>query len=79
MRNKRFLVVLTGAIVFGLFAAVLVSRYLSNAQAYTKNLNNVVIAKVDIPLGTKLIAEQLSVMQFPQARRPTARSTHPKN
>ncbi len=70
MRNKRFLVVLTGAIVFGLFAAVLVSRYLSNAQAYTKNLNNVVIAKVDIPLGTKLIAEQLSVMQFPQGASP---------
>jgi len=70
MRNKRFLVVLTGAIVFGLFAAVLVSRYLSNAQAYTKNLGNVVVAKVDIPLGTELIAEQLSVVQFPQGATP---------
>ncbi|MDQ3685414.1 MAG: Flp pilus assembly protein CpaB [Acidobacteriota bacterium] len=70
MRNKRFLVVLSGAVVFGLFAAILVSRYLSNAQAYTKNLGNVVVAKVDIPLGTKLIAEQLSVVQFPQGASP---------
>ncbi|HEX8474753.1 MAG TPA: Flp pilus assembly protein CpaB [Pyrinomonadaceae bacterium] len=70
MRNKRFLVVLTGAIVFGLFAAVLVSRYLSNAQAYTKSLNRVVVAKVDIPLGTKIIPEQLTVAQFPSNATP---------
>lgn len=65
MRNKRLLVVLTGAIVFGLFAAILVSRYLSNAQAYTKSLNRVVVAKVDIPLGTKVTPEHLTVAQFP--------------
>src|SRR5881227_1095242 len=65
MGNKRFLFVLAGALVFGLLAAVSVSRYLSGAQAYAKNLNNVVVAKVDIPLGTKLIPEQLAVVQFP--------------
>jgi len=65
MRNKRFLFVLAGALVFGLLAAISVSRYLSGAQAYAKNLNNVVVAKVDIPLGTKLIPEQLAVVQFP--------------
>jgi len=70
MRNKRLLVVLGGAVFFGLVAAVSVSRYLSSAQAYSKNLNNVVVAKVDIPAGTKVIAEQLDVVQFPQNAMP---------
>jgi pilus assembly protein CpaB len=70
MRNKRFLIVLGGALLFGTLAAISVSRYLSSAQAYTKNLNNVVVAKVAIPLGTKIIAEQLSVVQFPRDSMP---------
>jgi pilus assembly protein CpaB len=65
MRNKRLLFVLGSAVVFGLLAAVSVSRYLSDAQANTRNMNNVVVAKVDIPLGTKVAAEQLSTVQFP--------------
>lgn len=65
MRNKRLLFVLGSAAVFGLLAAVSVSRYLSDAQANTRNMNNVVVAKVDIPLGTKVAAEQLSMVQFP--------------
>src|SRR5438045_413020 len=56
MRNKRLLFVLVGAVVFGLFAAVSVSRYLSNAQATPRNMQSVVVAKVDIPLGTKVVA-----------------------
>lgn len=65
MRNKRFMIVLAGALFFGLIAAVSVGRYVSGAQAYTKNLNHVVVAKVAIPLGTKIVAEQLTVAQFP--------------
>jgi pilus assembly protein CpaB len=65
MRNKRLLVALLAAVAFGLIAAVSVSRYLSSAQAYTKNLNNVVVAKVEIPLGSRITAEQLTVAQFP--------------
>jgi pilus assembly protein CpaB len=65
MRNKRLLFVLGSAVVFGLLAAVSVSRYLSDAQASSRNMNNVVVAKVDIPLGTKIDAEQLSVVSFP--------------
>ncbi|MCA1635410.1 MAG: hypothetical protein LC802_17405 [Acidobacteria bacterium] len=42
MRNKRLLVVLVGAVVFGLVAAVSVSRYLSNAHATTRNSSTVV-------------------------------------
>ena len=65
MRNKRLLFVLASAVVFGLVAAVSVSRYLSDAQANTRNMNSVVVAKVEIPLGTKIEAEQLSTVQFP--------------
>jgi pilus assembly protein CpaB len=70
MRNKRFFIVLTGALLFGLMAAVTVSKYLSNAQAYSKNLNQVAVAKVAIPLGTKIIAEQVSMVQFPKESTP---------
>jgi len=70
MRNKRFFVVLAGALLFGLLAAVSVSRYLSSAQAYSKNFNRVAVAKVAIPLGTKIIAEQVMVVQFPRESTP---------
>ena len=70
MRNKRLVVVLTGAVFFGLLAAVSVSRYLSSAQAFGRNLNSVVVAKVDIPPGTKVIAEQLTTVQFPEGAIP---------
>ena len=70
MRNKRFFVVLAGALLFGLLAAVTVSRYLSSAQAYSKDLNRVAVAKVAIPVGTKIISEQLMVVQFPKESTP---------
>ena len=70
MRNKRFFIVLVGALLFGLLAAVSVSRYLSSAQAYTKNLNRVAVAKVAIPIGTKIIPEQVMVVQFPKESTP---------
>ena len=66
MRNKRLVIALLAAIGFGLIAALSVSRYLSSAQAYTRNLNNIVVAKVDIPVGSKIVAEQLTVAQFPK-------------
>jgi pilus assembly protein CpaB len=70
MRNKRLIIALFAAVAFGLIAAVSVSRYLASAQAYTRNLNNVVVAKVEIPVGTKIVPEQLSVVQFPKAVTP---------
>jgi len=70
MRNKRLIIAVLAALAFGLIAAVSVSRYLANAQAYTKNLNNVVIAKVDIPVGSRIIPEQLTVAQFPRSVAP---------
>ena len=70
MRNKRLLVVLAGAALFGLVAAVMVSRYLSSTQAYARNLDRVVVAKVDIPIGTRIVAEQLTTAQFPRDAMP---------
>jgi len=70
MRNKRFFLVLVGALIFGVLAAVSVSRYLSNAQGYTKNLNKVAVAKVAIPIGSKIIPEQIMVVQFPKESTP---------
>ena len=70
MRNKRFLIVLVGALIFGVLAAVSVSKYLSTANAYTKNLNKVAVAKVAIPLGSKIIPEQIMVVQFPKESTP---------
>ena len=70
MRNKRFFIVLVGALIFGVLAAVSVSKYLSSAQAFTKNLNKVAVAKVAIPIGSKIIAEQLMMVQFPKESTP---------
>lgn len=70
MRNKRFFIVLIGALIFGVLAAISVSKYLSSAQAYSKNLSRVAVAKVAIPLGTKIVAEQLMVVQFPKESLP---------
>jgi pilus assembly protein CpaB len=70
MRNKRLIIALLAAIGFGLVAAVGVSRYLTSAQAYTRNLTNVVVAKVEIPLGSRIAAEQLTVAQFPRTVAP---------
>ena len=70
MRNKRFIVVLAGALLFGLLAAVTVSRYLSSAQAYSKDLRKVAVAKVGIAIGTKIAPEMVSVVQFPKESTP---------
>jgi pilus assembly protein CpaB len=70
MRNNRFFIVLVGALIFGVLAAVSVSKYLSSAQAFSKNLSKVAVAKVPIPLGSKIIPEQIMVVQFPKESTP---------
>ena len=70
MRNKRFFIVLVGALMFGVLAAVSVSKYLSSAQAITKNMNQIAVAKVAIPIGSKIVAEQIMVVQFPKESTP---------
>src|SRR6188768_4186048 len=64
MRNKRLIIALLAAITFGLIAAVSVKQYLLSAQAFNRT-NDVVVAKVDIPVGSRIIPEQLGIAQFP--------------
>jgi pilus assembly protein CpaB len=66
MRNKKLIIAVFAAIAFGLIAAVSVYRYLASAQQYTRNLSNVVVAKTEIPVGSRIIAEWLEVAQFPR-------------
>ena len=70
MRNKRFLIVMVGALVFGLLAAFSVSRYMSSVQAGNGSLTKIAVAKVDIPLGTKIIAEQVGEVEVPAGTTP---------
>ncbi len=64
MRNKRLIIALLAAITFGLIAAVSVKQYLLSAQAINRT-NEVVVAKVEIPVGSRIIPEQLTIAQFP--------------
>ncbi len=70
MRNKRLIIALTGAVLCGLIGVMLVTRYLSSVQAYTKNLGNVVVAKKEIQLGEKITAEHLALAAIPNGSAP---------
>jgi pilus assembly protein CpaB len=70
MRNKRLILALAGAIVCGLLAVMLVTRYISTLQTFQKDLNDVVVAKAEIPLGAKIVAEQLSLAPIPNGSAP---------
>jgi len=70
MRNKRLILALTGAIVCGLLGVMLVTRYISGVQNYAKDLGNVVVAKVEIPVGAKIAPEQLALAPIPNGSAP---------
>lgn len=70
MRNKRLILALTGAVICGLLAVMLVTRYLSNVQAFTKDLGNVVVAKTEIPLGERITPEHLTLAPIPNGSLP---------
>src|SRR5882724_5471270 len=70
MRNKRLILALTVAVLCGLVGVMLVTRYLASVQEYTRDLNNVVVAKSEIPLGAKITAEQLALTPIPNGSAP---------
>ena len=70
MRNKRLILALTGAVICGLLAVMLVTQYLARVQNYARDLNNIVVAKTEIPLGEKIKAEQLILLPVPNASAP---------
>lgn len=61
--------VLIGAVIFGLLAATTVSSYLRRVRENT-NPSALVVAKVDIPLGARVSAEQLTTVDVPKAATP---------
>ncbi|MFN0111714.1 MAG: Flp pilus assembly protein CpaB, partial [Blastocatellia bacterium] len=69
MRNKSLILVLSGAVVFGLIAAVSVSRFLTGAKG-SQSQNTVVVAKLEIPHGAKITAEQLTTVLLPNNATP---------
>lgn len=70
MRNKRLIIALAGAVLCGVLGVMLITRYLSNVQAYTRDLGNVVVAKVEIPLGQRIAPDQLMLAQIPNGSAP---------
>jgi pilus assembly protein CpaB len=64
--NRRFLIALAGAVVFGLLAIYLAQIYVS--QRVTREIaeqeTNVVIATADIPIGTQINPQQVAVVKF---------------
>jgi pilus assembly protein CpaB len=49
---------------------MLVTRYLASVQAYARDLNNVVVAKTEIPVGAKITAEQVTLLPIPNGSAP---------
>ena len=70
MRNKRLIIALAGAVLCGVLGVMLVTRYLSNVQAYTRDLGQVVVARVEIPLGERISPEQLMLAPIPNGSAP---------
>src|ERR1043166_5396811 len=70
MRNKRFIVAITGAVICGLLGVLAITRYLSRIEAFSRDLGNVVVAKHDIPLGAKITADQLTLAPIPNGSLP---------
>jgi pilus assembly protein CpaB len=78
MRDKRFIIAILGALGFGLIAALSVGRYLASARTLGPETMKVVVTKLDIPVGTKLIAEQLATIQLPTATTPAGSFQSPE-
>ena len=70
MRNKRLILALTGAVLCGVLGVLMITRYLTNVQAYTKDLANVVVAKSEIPLGEKITADEVMLAVIPNGSLP---------
>ena len=78
MKNKVLVFVLAGAVIFGLLAAMSVSKYTSS-NAQVGDLANLVVARVEVPLGTLINPDQLQVVQVPKATVPEQSFSKPED
>ncbi len=70
MRNKRLIIALAGAVVCGLLGVMMITRYLSRVEAYTRDLGNVVVARKEIAVGAKIAADQIGLAPIPNGSVP---------
>ncbi|WP_409268826.1 Flp pilus assembly protein CpaB [Massilia sp. BHUDP2] len=63
MKNKRAVIVMTLAILFGLTAVLLASRWLLTQPA--KRADHIVVAGADISIGQRLTPEMLKLVEWP--------------
>jgi pilus assembly protein CpaB len=68
IQNKRAVGMLALAVVFGLVAVVLASRWLLDKNA--AGSNKIVVAATDVNIGQRLTAEMLTLAEWPVASRP---------
>lgn len=64
--NRRFLIALAGAVVFGLLAIFLAQKYVSTrvTQQMAAQETTVVMANADIPIGTTINDQQVSIKRY---------------
>ncbi|MFC5477670.1 Flp pilus assembly protein CpaB [Massilia suwonensis] len=75
MKNKRALVVMAVAILFGLTAVILASRWL--LMQPTTSAGHIVVAAADINLGQRLTPEMLKLAEWPADSMPKGAFTDP--
>jgi pilus assembly protein CpaB len=64
MRNKPLVFVLVGAVVFGLIAAVSITRFIGGVKKEEAS-NQIVVAKMEIPVGAAIDVSSLSLVRMP--------------
>lgn len=66
--NKRFLIALAGAVVFGLLSIFLAQKYLEGQAKKIRDAEQteVVMATTEIPLGTEINGQQIQIVRYPK-------------
>jgi pilus assembly protein CpaB len=66
--NRRFLLALAGAVFFGLLSILAAKSYIQNKanQQRASEETEVVIATMDIPIGSEIGADQIAVVKYPK-------------
>jgi pilus assembly protein CpaB len=82
MRNRSSWLILALAVVLGLAAAFVAERRLSipaTAEAAPQQTVSVVIAKVELPIGSEINERQLDIIEWPVAYLPKGTESEPAN
>ena len=75
VKNKRALLMMAVAVLFGLVAVILASRWLLNKSAASSD--RIVVAATDVNLGQRVSAEMLTLVEWPVASRPEGAYSDP--